>query len=98
MMTKREGYQLSYFTTSLEEVVPEEHFFFFFYKAVDFRFIYDELAPYYSTTGGKPSIDPIIIVKQLLIGFLYELNSERRLEEECKYNVAYRGFLGLRFD
>ena len=98
MMTKRESYQLSYFTTSLEEVVPEEHFLRQLDKAVDFGFIYDELAPYYSATGGKPSIDPVIIVKQLLIGFLYEINSERRLEEECKYNVAYRWFLGLRFD
>jgi len=98
MMTKRESYQLSYFTMSLEEVVPEEHFLRQLDNAVDFRFIYDELTPYYSTAGGKPSIDPIIIVKQLLIGFLYEINSERKLEEECKYNVAYRWFLGLRFD
>lgn len=55
-------------------------------------------SPYYSEKNGKPSIDPVIIVKQLLIGFLYNINSERRLEEECKYNVAYRWFLGLRFD
>ena len=98
MMTQRSDVQLSLFTTSLEEVVPHDHFLRQLDAAVDFKFIYEELAPYYSENNGKPSIDPIIIVKQLLIGFLYGINSERRLEEECKYNVAYRWFLGLRFD
>lgn len=98
MMTKREAIQLSLFTTSLEEVVPEDHFLRQLEAAVDFRFIYNELAPYYSENNGKPSTDPVIIVKQLLIGFLYGIDSERKLEEECKYNVAYRWFLGLSFD
>ena len=98
MMTKREGYQLGLFTTSLEEVVPENHFLRQLEATIDFSFVYEALAPYYCADNGRYSIDPVIIVKQLLIGFLYGINSERRLEEECKYNVAYRWFLGLRFD
>jgi len=97
-MTKRESNQLSLFTTSLEEVVPKEHFLRQLDTTVEFSFIYDELAPYYCASNGRPSTDPVIIVKQLLIGFLYGIDSERKLEEECKYNVAYRWFLGLRFD
>ena len=65
---------------------------------VDFDFIYNELAPYYCKDNGRPSTDPVVIVKSLLIGFLYGINSERRLEQELRYNVAYRWFLGLGFD
>jgi len=98
MMTKREGYQLSMVTISMDEVVPEDHFLRQLEAVVDFSFIYEELAPYYCANNGKASVDPVVIVKQLLIGFLYGISSERRLEEECVYNVAYRWFLGLRFD
>ena len=98
MMTKREGYQLSMITISMDEVVPEDHFLRQLEAVVDFSFIYEELAPYYCANNGKASVDPVVIVKQLLIGFLYGISSERRLEEECVYNVAYRWFLGLRFD
>ena len=98
MMTRRENHQLSMFTTSLEEVVPQDHFLRKLAARVNFGFVYEELAPYYCPNNGKPSIDPVVITKQLLIGFLYGINSERRLEEECKYNVAYRWFLGLSFD
>lgn len=98
MMTQRTGVQLGLLTTSIEELIPHDHFLRQLDSAVNFEFIYEELAPYYSKNNGKPSIDPVVIVKQLLIGFLYGINSERRLEEECKYNIAYRWFLGLGFD
>ena len=78
-------------------LVPEDHLLRKINKAVDFSFIYKELQPYYAK-NGKMSIDPVVIIKALLIGFLYGITSERRLEQELKYNVAYRWFLGLSFE
>lgn len=98
MMKQRAGVQTSMFTTSLEEVVPGDHFLRRLEKAVNFDFIYKELEPYYCADNGRYSTDPVVIVKSLLIGFLYGIDSERRLEQELKYNVAYRWFLGLGFD
>jgi len=98
MMRQRNGVQTSMFTTSLEDVVPCDHFLRRLDKAINFDFIYNELKPYYCADNGKYSTDPVIIVKSLLIGFLYGIDSERRLEQELTYNVAYRWFLGLSFD
>jgi transposase len=98
MMSRANGVQLSLFTTTLDEVVPSDHFLRKLDAMVDFSFIYNELAPYYCKDNGRPSTDPVVIVKSLLIGFLYGINSERRLEQELRYNVAYRWFLRLGFD
>lgn len=98
MMNQRNGYQLSMFSTTLEEVVPIDHFLRKLDSMVNFDFIYEELKPYYSSDNGRYSIDPVVIVKSLLIAFLYGINSERRLEQELRYNVAYRWFLGLGFN
>ena len=98
MMTRRGGVQMSLFSTSLEDVVAEDHFLRKLDSAVNFEFVYEELKPYYCEDNGKYSTDPVVIVKSLLIGFLYGINSERRLEQEVRYNVAYRWFLGLGFD
>jgi transposase len=97
MMTRRKGVQLNLFSSTLEDVVPADHFLRRLEAAIDWSFIYDELTSYYSDFG-RESIDPVIIVKQLLLGFLYGINSERRIEEEMTYNVAYRWFLGLTFE
>jgi len=98
MMMRRDGVQLGLFTVSLEEVVPQDHFLRRLAAAVDFDFVYDALKPYYSADNGRYSTDPVVILKSLLIGFLYGILSERRLEQELSYNVAYRWFLGLSFD
>jgi len=98
MMSRNKGVQQSLFTTTLDEVVPSDHFLRKLDAMVDFSFIYEKLAPYYCNNNGRPSTDPVVIVKSLLIAFLYGINSERRLEQELRYNVAYRWFLGLGFD
>ena len=49
----------------------------------------------YCHNNGRPSIDPVVLIKFLLIGFLYGINSERRISEEIQVNMAYRWFLGL---
>jgi len=87
---------MNLFSTTLEDVVPAGHFLRKLDAVVNWEFIYNELSPYYSDTG-RASVDPVVIIKSLLIGFLYGINSERRLEEELKYNAAYRWFLGICF-
>jgi len=98
MMKQGSSVQMSLIVTSMEEIVPHDHFLRQLDAAVNFDFIYNELKPYYCSDNGRYSIDPVVIVKSLLIGFLYGINSERRLEQELRYNVAYRWFLGLGFN
>lgn len=98
MMSERRGVQLSIYTPSLDEIVDAEEFLRKLDETVDFSFIYDELRAYYCADNGKYSTDPVVIVKSLLIAFIYGINSERRLEWELKYNALYRWFIGVGFD
>ena len=61
---------------------------------MDFEFIYELAALFYSTKGRR-SIDLVTFIKMLLIGYLYGIKSERRLVEEVQLNIAYRWFCGL---
>lgn len=98
MLTRTEGKQLKLHMITIEDLVPEDHFLRKLERHMDFNFIYHETACYYSANNGRPSIDPVILLKYLLIGFLYGIESERRLEQEIRVNVAYRWFLGLDLD
>ena len=98
MLTRTEGKQLRLHTITIEDLVPEDHFLRKLERHIDFSFIYHDIAGCYSEKTGRPSIDPIILIKYLLIGFLYGIESERRLEQEIRVNVAYRWFLGLDLD
>lgn len=60
-------------------------------NCVYFDFIYEKAAPYYSHVGRK-SIDSVILIKMMLIGYLYGIKSERRIEEEVSLNFAYLWF------
>ena len=79
----------------MEQMVPEDHFLRKVDRAVDFSFIYDLCAPLYSADNGRPAIDPEILSRMLLVGYLYGIKSEVRLEEEINYNIAYKWFCGL---
>ena len=61
---------------------------------VNFDFIYEKAFPYYSHVGRR-SIAPAVLMKMLLIGYLYGIKPERRLEEEVSLNLAYRWFCGI---
>ena len=67
-----------YYQLSLDELVPKGHLLRRIAEAVDFSFVYQLTRPYYSHTG-QPSIDPVVLFKTLLIGYLYGITSERRL-------------------
>jgi transposase len=86
-----------YYNLSLTRLIPEDHLLRLIAKAVDFCFIRRLCRPYYSHTG-RPSIDPVVLFKMLLVGYLYGITSERRLVREITLNLAYRWFLGYDFD
>lgn len=97
-MLKRTGSkQMKMSFVTLEELMPQKHFLRDLDKLINFDFIYDKLADLYSSTG-RPSIDPVVMIKMLLIGYIYGIDSERKLEQEITVNIAYRWFLGIDFD
>lgn len=75
----------------IDSMIPENHLLRRIKNCVNYDFIYEKSPPYYSPVGGK-SIDPVVLIKMLLIGYLYGIKSERRLEEEVSLNLAYRWF------
>lgn len=95
MMSRVENQQITMHLLTIEDLVPQGHLLRKIDAAVDFSFIYDKAAHCYCGNNGRPSIDPVVLVKYLLVGFLYGLNSERRIEQEIQVNMAYRWFLGL---
>ena len=98
MLTERDGVQLKLHSLTIEDLVPADHFLRKLEAAVDFSFIYDAVRNLYSTDNGRPSTDPVVLVKYLLVGYLYGIESERRIEQEIQVNMAYRWFLGLDVD
>ncbi|MDR1134390.1 MAG: transposase, partial [Synergistaceae bacterium] len=93
MMGKRES-QMQIIAIDIGALVPEKHLLKKIDRAIDFSFIYELAAPYYSITGRK-SVDPVSMIKMLLVGFLYGIKSERRLVEDVGLNLAYRWFCGF---
>ena len=78
----------------LEDLVPKEHLLRKIDAAVDFNKIYEIVEELYSEDTGRPSIDPVVLVKMVLIQHLYGLPSLRRTASEVEVNMAYRWFLG----
>lgn len=82
----------------IEDLVPQDHFLRKVESVMDFAFVYDEVKELYSEDNGRPSIDPVCLVKLCLINYLYGYNSMRRTIRECEVNMAYRWFLGYDVD
>lgn len=79
----------------LEQLIPENHLLRKIDEVVDFSFIHELCAPLYCADNGRPAIDPEVIFRMLIVGYLYGIKSEARLEEEINYNMAYKWFCGL---
>lgn len=79
---------------TIEELVPQNHLVRKLEKSIDFSFIYLKVEKLYSTIG-RPSIDPVVLFKLLLINITFGINSMRKTCEEAEVNIAYRWFLGL---
>jgi transposase len=86
--------QALFYDFSLEEHVPQDHLLRRIAGVLDLSNVRQQLGPYYSPMG-RPSIDPELMIRMLLIGYLVGIRSERRLCEEVHLNLAYRCFCGL---
>lgn len=82
-------------TVNIEDLVPQDHLLRKINETIDFSFIAEKCHPLYCQDNGRPCIDPVMLFKMLLIGYLYGIRSERRLIEEIRVNIAYRWFVGL---
>src|SRR5438094_502540 len=86
-----------YLSFSLDAAVPANHIVRRLAAAVDFGFVRSLTKQHYSTTG-QPSVDPVVLFKLWLLGYLFNIRSERRLCEEASLNLAWRWFLGYELD
>jgi len=96
MESKRSGTKMVY-QFSLEEYIPKDHFLRLVDSLVDFSFVRDLVRRFYSDRGA-PSVDPVVIFKMSLLGYFYGISSERRLAEECRFNLAFKWFLHYDID
>ena len=88
---KREQIQLF----CMDDMVPQNHLLRMIDKAIDWNFIYDLVQEKYSHDNGRPSLDPVMLIKIPFIQYLYGIRSMRQTITEIEVNVAYRWFLGL---
>ena len=89
------GKQLQVF--SIDQLVPEDHILRKIDEAVDFSFIYDLVEDKYCMNNGRPSIDPVTLIKIPIIQYMFGIKSMRQTIKDIEVNVAYRWFLGLDF-
>jgi transposase len=80
-----------------EDLIPEDHILRLIDHYVDFSFIRPKVEHLYSHTG-RPSVDPDVMMRMLLVGYLFGITSERRLCDEVRMHVGYRWFVGLGLD
>ena len=79
---------------SLEEMIPKNHLLRKIDAAIDFTKIYDFVEDLYCEDNGRPSIDPVVLFKIVLIQHIYAIPSLRRTLDEVNMNMAYRWFIG----
>jgi transposase len=95
MMGPRQVAQAAlFYEFSLEDHVPQDHLLRSIDGFVDLSDVRRHLAPFYSTTG-RPSVDPALMIRLLLVGYCMGIRSERRLCEEVHLNLVYRWFCRL---
>ena len=90
---KRDQEQLFY-SFCLEEAVPDDHLVRAISAVLDLSWVHGELEPYYSRLG-RPSVDPALMIRMLIVGYVFAIRSERALCREVQVNLAYRWFCGL---
>ena len=91
--TERKREQLQF--VSMDDLVPKDHMLRLIDTASDWTFIYDLVEEKYSPDMGRPSMDPVTLIKIPLIQYLYGIKSMRQTIKDMEVNVAYRWFLGL---
>jgi transposase len=95
MMGRREDGQGQFFYAfDLDKAVPPDHLVRQIDGILDLSWVHKALAPYYSHTG-RPSIDPVLMIRMLIVGYVFAIRSERALCRDVQVNFAYRWFCGL---
>ena len=94
MGPKQEAQAALFYEFSLEDHIPQDHLLRSIDRFVDLSSIRTHLADYYSHIG-RPSVDPELLIRMLLVGYCFGIRSERRLCEEVHLNLAYRWFCRL---
>jgi transposase len=97
MMGKQADQPAFLYDFALDKHVPADHMLRSIDRFVELDEMRAKLAPFYSNTG-RPSIDPELLTRMLLVGYCYGIRSERRLCEEVHLNLAYRWFCRLGLD
>lgn len=96
MMTKEtENIRTQVRLASIDDLVPGDHLLKLIDKTIDWSFIYDLVRDKYSETNGRPSIDPVVLIKIAFIQYLYGIKSMCQTIKNIEVNMAYRWFLGL---
>jgi transposase len=83
-----------FYSFRLDAVVPDDHLVRTIAAVLDLSWVHAELAPYYSKLG-RPSIDPVLMIRMLIVGYVFALRSDQLLCREVQVNLAYRWFCGL---
>lgn len=97
MMTRRDiDNRLQIEFNSVDALVPEDNLIRKIDAVLDFNFIYDEVAELYSAFGA-PSIDPVVLIKIVIIQYLFGIPSMRQTIREIEVNMAYKWFVEYSF-
>ncbi len=94
MLGKKAKNECLFYYFNMSDMIPDNHILRLIDQHVDFSFIHKKVKYLYSDIG-RPSIDPEVMIRMLLIGYLYGITSERRLCDEVKMHIGYRWFVGL---
>ena len=94
MLNTNNDKQIDFFDINIDGYVPQNHLVRKLEKAINWKTIRDLMSKYYSDKG-RPAIDPIILIKMVMVNYIFGIHSMRKTEEEIQVNLAYRWFLGL---
>jgi transposase len=94
MGSRTSGQKRLFYSFNLEDHIPPNHLLRGIDRFLDLESLREHLAPFYSHTG-RPSIDPELMVRMLIVGYCFGIRSDRRLCEEVQLNLAYRWFCRL---
>jgi transposase len=97
MLQKKEDRCKDLQVVCVEDMVPKDHILRKISKAIDFSFIYDLVKDKYCEDNGRPSIDPVVLIKIVLLQYMFGIRSMRQTIKEIEVNIAYRWFLGYGF-
>ena len=98
MLERKENLRNHVKFACLDELVPSDHLLRNIDKVINFDEVYNMVEHLYCYDNGRPAIDPVVLVKMVLLQHLYGIKSLRQTVKEVNMNIAYRWFLGYDID